>query len=115
MTMAKILIAAQIDVAPAGREQALKSGQPWIDGALAQPGCIHYDWSADLNDPARINVFEEWESEDALAAHFAGPQYAGMRTHLGASGLINAASRKYRIDAEGPVYDVEGKPTPKFS
>jgi quinol monooxygenase YgiN len=115
MTMAKILIAAQIDVAPAGREQALKSGQPWIDGALAQPGCIHYDWSVDLNDPARINVFEEWESEDALAAHFAGPQYAGMRTHLGASGLINAASRKYRIDAEGPVYDVEGKPTPKFS
>ena len=113
--MAKILIAAQIDVAPQGREQALKSAQPWIDGALAQPGCIHYDWSADLNDPARINVFEEWESEEALAAHFAGPQYAGMRGHLGASGLIKAASRKFRIDAEGPVYNDEGTPTQKFS
>ena len=113
--MTKILIAAQIDVVPENREKALQSAQPWIDGALAQPGCIHYNWSADLNDPARINVFEEWESEEALAAHFSGPQYAGMRAHLGASGLIKAASRKYRIDAEWPVYDAEGRPTPKFS
>lgn len=112
--MAKVLISAQIDVEPAGRDQALRTGQPWIDGALAQPGCIHYDWSADLNDPQRINVFEEWESEEALAAHFAGPQYAGMLAHIGASGLIGSTSRKYRVDAEGPVYNAAGKPTPAF-
>jgi quinol monooxygenase YgiN len=113
--MAKVLIAAQIYLEPDGRELALKSAQPWIDGALAQPGCVHYDWSADLGDPERINVFEEWESEEALAAHFAGPQYAGMVSHLGSSGLVRAVSKKYRIDAEGPVYDAEGKPTPSFS
>jgi quinol monooxygenase YgiN len=113
--MAKVLIAAQIYLSPEGRDEALRSTQPWIDGALAQPGCIHYDWSADLNDPARINVFEEWEGEDALAAHFAGAQYEGMRTHIGASGLISATSKKYRIDAEGPVYGADGKATPAFS
>ena len=57
--MAKIVISAQIDLDPAGRDAALRSAQPWIDGALAQPGCVHYDWSADLNQPSRINVFEE--------------------------------------------------------
>jgi quinol monooxygenase YgiN len=113
--MAKVLIAAQIYLEADGRERALKSAQPWIDGALAQPGCVHYDWSADLNDPQRINVFEEWKSEEALAAHFAGPQYAGMRSHLGSSGLVRAVSKKYRIDAEGPVYNAEGMPTPSFS
>jgi quinol monooxygenase YgiN len=113
--MAKVLIAAQLYLEPAGRDRALKSAQPWIDGALAQPGCVHYDWSADLGDPERINVFEEWESEEALAAHFAGPQYAGMVAHLGSSGLLRAASKKYRIDAEGPVYNGDGKPTPAFS
>jgi quinol monooxygenase YgiN len=113
--MAKVLIAAQIYLEPDGRDQALKSAQPWIDGALSQPGCVHYDWSADLNDPERINVFEEWDSEEALAAHFAGPHYAGMRAHLHASGLVRADSKKYRIDAEGPVYNAEGKPTPSFS
>ena len=112
--MAKIVISAQIDLDPAGRDAALRSAQPWIDGALSQPGCVHYDWSADLNQPSRINVFEEWDSEEALAAHFSGPQYAGMLAHIGANGLQNAVSRKYRVDAEGPVYNAEGKPTPAF-
>jgi quinol monooxygenase YgiN len=112
--MAKILIAAQIDVDPERRAEALVSGRKWIDGALAQPGCIHYDWSADLSNPARINVFEEWESEAALAAHFAGPEYTGMLGHIGSFGLSGAASMKYRVDAEGPVYNAEGKPTPAF-
>lgn len=112
--MAKIVISAQIDVDPARRDETLRSAQPWIDGALGQPGCIHYDWSADLNAPARINVFEEWESEAALSAHFAGPQYAGMLAHIGQAGLQGAVSRKYRVDAEGPVYGENGKPTPEF-
>lgn len=113
--MAKILISAQIDLDPAKRDAALKAAQPWIDGALSQDGCLHYDWSADLTNPSRVNVFEEWESEDALAAHFAGPQYAGMLAHIGQSGLQNAVSRKYRVDAEGPVYGDGGKPTEKFA
>ena len=113
--MAKIVISAQIDLDPARREAALKSARQWIDGALSQPGCIHYDWSADLDNPARVNVFEEWESEDSLAAHFAGPQYAGMLGHVGQFGLTNAVSRKYRVDAEGPVYGADGKPTEKFA
>ena len=112
--MAKIVIWAQIDVEPAGREAALKNARPWIAGALGEPGCIHYNWSADLDNPARINVFEEWASEEALAAHFAGAQYAGMLGHIGRSGLTNAVSRKYRVDAESAVYNAEGKPTPAF-
>ena len=112
--MAKIVISAQIDLDPTGRDSALKAAQPWIDGALSQPGCIHYDWSADLTAPSRINVCEDWESEESLAAHFAGPQYAGMLAHIGASGLQNAISRKYRVDAEAPVYGEDGKPTPRF-
>jgi len=113
--MAKIVISAQIDLDPEQRDNALRAAQPWIDGALDQPGCIHYDWSADLDKPSRVNVFEEWESEESLAAHFAGPQYAGMLGHIGACGLQNAVSKKYRVDAEGPVYGPEGKPTPEFT
>ena len=112
--MAKIVISAQIDVDHAGREAALLGARSWIDGALGQPGCIHYDWSADLDNPARINVFEEWESAEALAGHFAGSQFAGMVAHLGQSGLQSVGSRKYRVDTEGPVYNAEGKPTPLF-
>jgi len=112
--MAKIVISAQIDLDPAQRDAALKSAQKWIDGALSQPGCIHYDWSADLNNPSRVNVFEEWESEEALAAHFRDPAYTGMRDHIGQFGITGAVSRKYRVDAEGPVYNAQGNATEVF-
>ncbi|WFL77684.1 putative quinol monooxygenase [Altererythrobacter arenosus] len=112
--MAKILISAQIDLDPAQRDEALRSAQKWIDAALAENGCIHYDWSADLNNPTRINVFEEWESEEALAAHFEDPAYTGMRDHIGQFGLTGAVSKKYRVDAEAPVYDETGVATAGF-
>jgi len=112
--MAKIVISAQIDLDPARREQALREALPWIEGALAQRGCIHYAWSADGNNPARVNVFEEWTDEAALSAHFAGPQYAGMLAHIGGFGITAAVSRKYRVDAEAPVYGPDGKPTERF-
>jgi len=112
--MPKIVIAAQIDLDPAQRAEALASAKPHIDAALAQDGCIAYDWSADGNNPARVNVFEEWESEEALAHHFANDAYAGMRDHIGTFGLTAAASKKYRVDAEGPVYNSEGQATEAF-
>lgn len=112
--MAKIIISAQIDLPAENRAEALSSAKPHIDAALAQDGCIMYDWSADSSNPTRINVFEEWESEEALAHHFANDAYAGMRDHIGTFGLTNAVSRKYRVDAEGPVYNAEGVATEAF-
>jgi quinol monooxygenase YgiN len=112
--MAKILISAQIDLDPAQREEALRTARPHIAAALAEKGCIHYDWSACSMNPARVNVFEEWESEEALAAHFKDPAYTGMRDHIGQFGITGAVSRKYRVDAEGPVYNDQGVATEAF-
>lgn len=112
--MAKIVIAAHIDVEPGGRDECLKTAQPFIDGALSQAGCLHYSWAADLNNPARIEVFEEWTDEDALAQHFKGVHYSGMLAHIGSFGLVNSVSAKYRVDAEGPVYNAQGVPTAAF-
>lgn len=112
--MAKIVIAAQIDLPAEKRDQAVKDAKPLIDGALSQDGCIRYDWNLDPNVPTRIHVFEEWESEDALAFHFANDKYGGMVAHLGGIGILGASSRKYRVDAEDEVYGPDGSPTEQF-
>ncbi|HEY9091404.1 putative quinol monooxygenase [Parasphingorhabdus sp.] len=112
--MSKILIAAHIDVEPAQRDACLKTAQPYIDGALSQNGCLRYSWAADLNLPGRILVFEEWTDEDSLARHFKGDHYSGMRDHIADFGLIDSTSAKYRVDAESPVYNADGLPTPAF-
>lgn len=54
------------------------------------------------------------QREEALAAHFVGQAYAGMRDHIGTFSLTGAVSRKYRVDAEGAVYNTEGIATETF-
>lgn len=109
-----VLISAVIDLDPAGAEQALLDAQPFIAASRAEAGCRAYDWALDPATPGRIHVFEEWESEEALAAHFRDPSYAAMRDHIGRSGLRAAQSRKYRCDLVEPVYDSAGVPQAHF-
>ena len=110
----RVVISGEVDLAPADRDRALTAARDLILMALAEPGCVHYAWTADLSVPGRINVFEEWDSQEELAAHLAGPAYQGMLAHLGGFGIQNAVTRKYRVDHVEPVYDAEGRPRADF-
>lgn len=110
----RIVISGEIDVAPEAREKALLDARPLIEAALAESGCLHYAWTADLSRPGRVHVFEDWESEADLAIHLAGKPYMDMLAHLGAVGIKQAVTRKYRVDLVEPVYDPEGRPRADF-
>ncbi len=109
-----VLISAAIDLAPDRVKKALLDAQPFIAASRAEEGCTAYDWAIDPATPGRIHVYEEWESEDALARHFRDPSYAAMRDHVQGSGLIASRSRKYRCDMSEPVYDADGTPYAHF-
>jgi quinol monooxygenase YgiN len=110
----RILIAGKIDVKPEKRDDVLRGAVPFIQAALAEHGCVAYDWTADVNLPGRINVFEEWESEADLSVHLAGQPYRSMLGHLSGTGIVNAVTKKYRVDHCEPVYDPEGRPRADF-
>ena len=110
----KIVVEAKVDLDPARRAEALAGAKPWIDGALSQDGCLAYSWCADPYDPARVNVFEEWETEADLAHHLSAEPYLQMSGHLNSVGIKAASTRKYRVDLIEPVYDPEGKPRADF-
>ncbi|HIF93176.1 MAG TPA: hypothetical protein EYQ60_08640 [Myxococcales bacterium] len=82
-----IIIAGTIELDPERRDEALVSAEPCITGALTQAGCEAYTWTADLNSPGRVEVFECWTGESDLAAHFNGPHYLAMLKALGGFGL----------------------------
>jgi quinol monooxygenase YgiN len=44
-----------------------------------EDGCLDYVASADPAHPGRLVVFERWESDEHLAAHFATPHIAAFR------------------------------------
>lgn len=60
----------------------IRRGAAYIAESRCEAGCIAYDWSADPLKPGTLHVFEEWESEAALGAHFRHPSYLAMRAYL---------------------------------
>ncbi len=103
-----IILMAMMQVDPAKRDEALRSAAAMIAAAKAEPGCLEYAWSADLSVPGRLWIYEEWQDEASLAAHFAGPHYVAMRDHFVAAGLSDSKAFKHRVSESGPVYDDTG-------
>jgi quinol monooxygenase YgiN len=109
-----IIIAGTVEIDPANREAALAAGRELEAAARRQQGCLDYVWTVDGLSGSTIYVYERWASEEALAAHFRGPNYNGMRAVLGSYGIRGANVAKFRVDHSEPVYDETGTPRADF-
>ncbi len=115
--MSLIAVEAAITVVdPTSRRRLIERSAP-IQQATRddEPGCLVYCFAADPCRDDLIQVYELWESEEALNAHFDHPNYHAMRTMLNDGGLAGAVSRKHRIDASAPVYGPDRAPTATFT
>jgi quinol monooxygenase YgiN len=63
-----VIVAGQITVEPDEREEYLAGCVSVVQQARDAAGCLDFAISADLVDPARINIFERWESQSAVEA-----------------------------------------------
>ena len=63
-----LIVAGHLIVDPADREAMATDCAAAVEQARRAPGCLDYAVSPDPLDPARFNVFERWESEEALLA-----------------------------------------------
>jgi quinol monooxygenase YgiN len=61
-----IVVAGWLRVAADQRASYLDGCRGVIEAARATPGCIDFSVAADLLDTGRINVFEQWESVEAV-------------------------------------------------
>ena len=58
-----------------------------VPNVLAEDGCVQYapcvdaetGWKAQVSDPRRMTVVEQWESMEALQAHSRAPHMAAFR------------------------------------
>jgi quinol monooxygenase YgiN len=98
-----IVIAGHVALDPAGREPAIAAARAMMAETRREPGCISYAFSADLEDPGRFRIFEEWESDEALAAHFASPHMARFREAVGGLGVREMAVQRYEVAKVGPL------------
>ena len=111
-----VIIAGTIDLAdPARRDEAMEKARPLQQATRDnEPGCQAYVFSPDPCVAGRIVVYELWDDEASLAAHFKHENYLNMRTALGEIGLAGADNNKYRCDLKEPVYDETMTPRADF-
>lgn len=63
-----VIVAGHLIVAPEVRDGYLAGCADVVRQARRVPGCLDFAITADLLDPARINIFERWNSQDAVEA-----------------------------------------------
>jgi quinol monooxygenase YgiN len=113
--MAMIVIAGWIDVEPEHRDDILAESLPFQRSTREdEPGCNAYVFAADPLDPARIHVFEQWDSSEALEAHFQHPNFAAMGEMLRRYPRRGSQTLKHRVDAVAPVRNTDGVATATF-
>ena len=64
------VVAGTVRVRPEKRDEAIRVAQTMAKATQAESGCRAYRFYADLEDPSVFFIFEEWESDEALGAHF---------------------------------------------
>ena len=96
-----IIVAGYFVVDPAQRDQFLRSRADVMRASRAEAGCITYAFTPDALDPARVLLFERWESKAALADHLTALR-EGPRRPDGVE-VRESEVQQYEISAVGPV------------
>jgi quinol monooxygenase YgiN len=111
-----IIIAGTVDFEDAAdRDECLKRAVPYQESTrTTEPGCLGYSFAPDTGSPTRVQIFELWEDEAALAAHFEHPNFHDMGALLHGYRRAGSSTSKYRCDLTEPVRDPDGRPRADF-
>lgn len=94
-TAGMVLIDVTLETAEATRDELVALLRSTMAGSQAEPGCLIYRFTADLDDPLRFHLVELWESEAALKQHFAGEAFGRfIATVQGCGSIVRSLSRK---------------------
>ena len=89
-----IIVAGQILVEPEQRDAYLHGCVEVIDQARNAPGCPDFALTADLVTAGRINIFERWESAEAVQSFRGdGPSQEQQAE------MISASVSEYEVSA----------------
>lgn len=98
-----LVIAGTIRIDPAKLSEATPAAIEVMKATRAETGNVSYAFTRDLEDEGVIHVFEEWESEEALAEHFQTPHMAVFQKAMAGFGIREMKLQKYRIESVGPL------------
>ncbi|MBF6332233.1 putative quinol monooxygenase [Nocardia transvalensis] len=95
-----VIVAGRLYVDPMDRDRFVEGHRPIMEAGRNQPGCIDLSISADPIEPGRVNLFEYWESPEALAAFRARGLHSAEVIDIKEDHVL-----KHEVSHSGPPFD----------
>lgn len=92
-----IVVSGVFEVSRETLAEALEAAREMAAASRAEPGCISYEFFADLEDSCRMRVFEEWQNQQALDEHFATEHMAHFRRRLSKVDVRSREIKRYVV------------------
>jgi quinol monooxygenase YgiN len=93
-----IIVSGRIYLRPGARQKFLKASAAAMAQARGAAGCRDFVVAADPIETDRVNVYEEWESEEALLAFRGDGPDEGM-----ISDIVRADVSRHAVASSGPA------------
>ena len=98
-----LIIAGTFTIEAEHRATMLEAVAPMVAATRAEDGCQAYVFSADPDDPSQVLLYELWDSQAALNAHFASAHMAEWQAKATDLPITGRDIAKYTISEVGPV------------
>ena len=93
-----IIVSGRMTIRPGERSAFLAASRGAMEAARKAAGCRDFIVAADPLEDDRVNVYEEWESEDAMLAFRGDGPDTGM-----AELIVDAHVRRHAVSSSGPA------------
>lgn len=77
-----LIVTGTVEVGENGLDVLKAAAAKMAVASRAESGCQSYAFYQSIDTPTVFRVYEEWDDEAALAAHFAEPHMAEFRASL---------------------------------
>ena len=92
-----LVVGGRIRIDSKGRDKAVEAAATMMRESNKEAGCISYVLSGDLEDPGLFRIFEEWQDEAALKAHFKTPHMAAFNKVIGSLKVLEVDVKQYDV------------------
>lgn len=101
--MPVLIIAGTIQIEAQYREQAISAMSTMMAATREEVGCRAYTFSQDLNEETLFHLYEEWESQEHLDAHFQAPHMAEFQAVIADLGERTVDISRFVVTSSGPL------------
>jgi quinol monooxygenase YgiN len=99
-----IVIHGTARIKPGARDQAVTAASAASEASEAEEGNVAYRFAFDFRDPDQVHIFEIWESDEALKAHFGTKHFAALGKALAEVLAGNVELTRYDVEKSGPLF-----------